>query len=80
MIPKNKVQLKQLKPEHPLIKQKEETVTQNQSIAELELLANVRGLEKICFYLNGKVVDMYSNHKVLEPLIKCNPAYPQKGT
>ena len=42
----------------------------NYSIGELELLAVVRGLEKFHFYLYGKKVFLYTDHRALEPLIK----------
>ena len=44
----------------------------NYSIRELEFLADVWGLEKIRFYLYGKMVFLYTDHQALEPLIKRN--------
>ena len=44
----------------------------NYSIAELELLAVVWGLEKFRFYLYGKKAHLYTDHQALEPLIKRN--------
>ena len=42
------------------------------STRELALLAVVRGLEKLRFKLYGKVLNLYTNHQALEPLIKRN--------
>ena len=39
-------------------------------IGELELLAVVRGLERFRFHLYGKQVQLFSDHQVLEPLLK----------
>ena len=55
----------------------------NYSIGELELLAVVRGLEKLRFYLYGKKVFLYTDHQALEPLIKrnrCNKQYSARLT
>ena len=50
---------------------------ENYWIGELELLAVVCGLEKIRFYLYGKVVYLYTDHQALEPLIKPNRTHRQ---
>ena len=47
------------------------------SIGELEFLAVVWGLEKFRFYLYGKNIYLYNNHKALEPLIKRNRSNKQ---
>ena len=55
----------------------------NYSIGELELLAVVWGLEKFRFYLYGKKVYLYTDHRTLEPLIKrnrCNRQYSARLT
>ena len=41
-------------------------------IGELEILAVGWGLKKMCFYLYGKVVYIYTNHQASELLIKRN--------
>ena len=46
-------------------------------MGESELLPVVWELEIICFYLNGKLVYLYTDHQALEPLIKRNRAYRQ---
>ena len=56
---------------------------QNYSIGELELLAVVWGSEKFRFYLYGKKVILYKDHRALEPLIKrnrCNRQYSARQT
>ena len=45
------------------------------SIGERELLAVVWRLEKVRFYIYGKVVHLYTDHQALAPLIKRNQAY-----
>ena len=40
------------------------------SIGEFELLAVVWGLERFRFYLYGKPIQLFSDHKALEPLLK----------
>ena len=40
------------------------------SIGELELLAVLWGLERFRFYLNGKQIQLISDHQALEPLLK----------
>ena len=55
----------------------------NYSIGEIELLAVVWVLEKFRFYLYGKKVFLYTDHQVLEPLIKrnrCNKQYSARLT
>ena len=42
------------------------------SIGEQELLAVLWGLERFRFHLNGKQVQLFSNHQALEPLLKRN--------
>ena len=46
---------------------------------ELKLLAVVWGLEKVRFYLYGKVVHHCTDHQALETLIKRNRAYRQNS-
>ena len=47
------------------------------SIGELELLAVLRGLERFRFHLYGKLVQLFSDHQALEPLLKLNKANKQ---
>ena len=49
-----------------------DVIVKNYSIGELEFLAKVWGLENFRFYLYGKKVYLYTDHHVLEPLIKRN--------
>ena len=55
----------------------------NYSIGQLKLIAVVWGCEKFRFYLNGKKVFLYTNHRALELLIKrnrCNKQYSARLT
>ena len=52
-------------------------IEKKSSIGELELLAVVWGLEKLRFYLDGKKVQLYTDHQALEPLIKRNRSNKQ---
>ena len=47
------------------------------SIGELELLAEVRGLERFRFYLHGEQLQLFSDHQALEPLLNRNEANKQ---
>ena len=47
------------------------------SIAVLELLAVVWGLESFRFHLYGKQIQLFSDHQALEPLLKRNKANKQ---
>ena len=49
------------------------------SVEELELLAVVRGLERFRFHLNGKQVQLFSDHQALEPLLKKNKSNKQNS-
>ena len=51
----------------------------NYSIGELDLLSVAWGLEKFRFYLYGKVVNLYTDHQALEPIIKRNRTYRQNS-
>ena len=51
----------------------------NYSVAELELLTVVWGLEEFRFYLCGKGVNLYTDYQALEPASKRNRAYRQKN-
>ena len=48
----------------------------NYSIGELELLAEVWGLEKLRFSLYGKKVHLYTDHQALEPFKKTKSEQP----
>ena len=61
---------RQKSPTNSLHQQMFERRQKNYSIRELEILAVVRGLEKLRFKLYGKVLNLYTNHQALEPLIK----------